>query len=158
MKRLLFFLPLLLTSFAFGQQMPDIGLYKVRIITPEKIIVAGIYEVSAPLSAKPGLFYAWYSANQVHATQGGYSGRLLDGPYIEYYLDKNLKEEGFFKKGLKNGTWKSWNEDGTLKQTDEWKNGSPFIRQPFFLWKKLHFLKRKAHPDTLVKPVKSKAP
>jgi hypothetical protein len=155
MKTMLTLLLLLMTASAFAQKMPDIGLYKVRIEESDKTIVAGINEVSPSPPAKPTLFYYWYSANQVHTTQGGYSGRLLDGVYIEYYPDKNLKEEGTFKKGLKNDTWKSWNQDGTLKQVIQWKSGSIFIKHPLPLWEKLHLWKKRhqSEPlDTLAKP------
>ncbi|MDB5012334.1 MAG: hypothetical protein JWQ25_536, partial [Daejeonella sp.] len=64
-----------------------------------------------------------YSANEVHATQGGFSGKLLDGVYEDFYLTKNLKERGVFSKGIKTGRWMSWSENGSLNETINWRNG-----------------------------------
>ncbi|MBB2144011.1 hypothetical protein GM921_00810 [Pedobacter sp. LMG 31464] len=69
--------------------------------------------------------YYWYSNNQLHATQGGFSGKLLDGPYTAIYLNGNLKEQGLFKNGLKQGIWKVWNEDGILLSQKTYQNGLP---------------------------------
>jgi hypothetical protein len=59
-----------------------------------------------------GVKYAWFSGNRINWTQGGYSGKLLDGPYTEFYESKALKTQGYFDMGLRSGEWKSWNEKG----------------------------------------------
>ena len=38
-------------------------------------------------------------------TQGGYNGRLLNGDFRVFYPNKNLKENGNYQFGLKEGTW-----------------------------------------------------
>jgi len=58
--------------------------------------------------------YYWWGGKQIQVTQGGYSGKLLNGVFTVYYLNKQLKQQGLFKKGLKNGEWKEWNEQGKL--------------------------------------------
>src|SRR5581483_10726142 len=86
-------------SFAgFAQRMPDYGLNKVRIILAGKSIVAEIKPVNSNLTAKQTLSYYWYDAGDIHITEGGYSGKLLNGLYTEYYPDKNLKQQGAFAK------------------------------------------------------------
>src|SRR5690606_26787594 len=75
------------------------------------------------VSPNPLRIYYWYSTNQIRSTQGGYSGKLLNGPYNDFYINKNLREQGTFKNGLKNGRWNSWTEDGTLKESISWRSG-----------------------------------
>jgi len=135
---------------AFAQKLPDYGLNKVRITQPDKIIVAEIEPVSSDPAIKPNLLYYWYSANAVHTTQGGFSGKLLNGQYTEYYPDRNLKEQGEFKKGLKDGVWKSWNIDGTIAVTTTWKHGSEITGKRPPIWKRIHpFRKKQKIADSL---------
>ena len=68
-------------------------------------------------------WYYWFSGNLINSTQGGYSGKLLNGDYQDYYMNKNLKEAGLFDKGLKNGNWKSWMENGILTNQYYFKEG-----------------------------------
>jgi antitoxin component YwqK of YwqJK toxin-antitoxin module len=146
MKRIVFILSLLSAGSLFAQKLPDGGLNTIRIYESDKTVVAEIGEVSENPDIKPDLFYYWYSANAIHSTQGGFSGQLLNGRYTEYYLNKNLKEQGFFKKGLKSGIWKTWNEDGIIKQTSNWKLGVPVPDGPVSVWEKIKALFHKILP------------
>jgi hypothetical protein len=122
MKRLLLlltFLPL----FTFAQRLPDDGFDKIRIAGPNEIIQAELLPVSSDPVKKADRFYYWYSSNTIHQTQGSYSGRLLNGTYNKYYLDRSLKEQGEFKNGLKTNIWRSWNEKGILTEIYTWKKG-----------------------------------
>jgi len=67
--------------------------------------------------------YYWYSNNAIKITQGGYSGKLLNGTYLEFYINGNLKSQGTFLKGLKNGEWKSWGSDGFLSVSITYREG-----------------------------------
>jgi antitoxin component YwqK of YwqJK toxin-antitoxin module len=148
MKKRLLAILLLISGYACAQTMPDMST-KVRITGPDKTIVAEVNEVGEVTSTKSDLFYFWYYAGGIHSTQGGYSGKLLDGSYNEYYLSKTLKQQGTFKKGLKNGSWKSWNEDGTLKEDILWKNGKILKEKEASFWKRLPLLKhKKTQPDS----------
>ena len=154
MKGILIILLLFISSSLFAQKLPDMGINKVRITETDKTILVEINPVNNTSTIKPGLFYYWYSANNIHSTQGGFSGKLLNGLYTEFYLNKNLKEQGIFKKGLKDGIWKSWNEDGTLSQTAKWRNGVIVSKASSKFWKKMNLFKRKAKriaADTLAK-------
>jgi hypothetical protein len=144
MRKILFILLLLSSFSAFGQKLPLMGI-KVRIPQQDKVIIAEVNEVAEPKKPKQNLTYYWYSANTIQATQGGFSGKLLDGAYTELYLNKGLKEQGNFNKGLKTGSWKQWDEDGKLKQVTEWKNGViiPPANGPFY--KRLHLFKWKLY-------------
>jgi len=157
MKKRLLAILLFISGYACAQDIPEMST-KVRITAPDKTIVAEVNEVSEVTSPKTGLFYFWYYAGGIHSTQGGYSGKLLDGSYNEYYLSKALKQQGTFKKGLKNGKWKSWSEDGSLKEDILWKNGKVVKEEKIPIWKRLPLLKhKKTYPDTtsaIVKPGK----
>jgi len=118
-----FFILLLLPVLGFGQQLPPSGMDRVHIATDGINIQAEILPVSEAPELYNDRFYFWYSANVIHSTQGGFSGRLLNGLYKEYFPNKNLKEEGLFKEGLKDGIWKTWNEGGNLVQQYTWKKG-----------------------------------
>jgi hypothetical protein len=107
---------------AFAQRMPSLSLNKVRISGPDKTIVFEINPAGEPAIERDRTYY-WYSANQIHTTQGGFSGHLLNGGYQEFYLDKSLKEQGTYKKGTRSGEWKTWNTNGSLGQVITWKNG-----------------------------------
>ncbi|WP_199119345.1 toxin-antitoxin system YwqK family antitoxin [Pedobacter sp. ASV28] len=67
--------------------------------------------------------YYWFSNREIKVTQGGFSGRLLHGTYSDYYLNNNLKEQGEFKMGLKEGEWNSWNEQGILLARIRYRRG-----------------------------------
>jgi len=122
MKKILLFI-LLCPLFAHAQKLPDFGFDKVRIVTSDKIIQTETLPVSSDPDIESDRFYYWYSAGAIHSTQGGFSGTLLNGSYNEYYLDKNLKQQGIFNKGLKDGIWKSWSDNGTLTEMYTWKEG-----------------------------------
>jgi len=147
MKRIIVILIFFISCSAYAQKMPYMGLSKVRLTEPDKTIVAEISPVNALPKTKPSLFYYWYSANLIHSTQGGFSGTLLNGQYNEYYLNKNLLEQGTFKNGLKDGAWKTWNEDGTLDKAATWKDGVIVTGNPPSFWRKLNIFKRR-HADT----------
>lgn len=124
MKKLLAVLLIGMTAFAAdAQKLPDMGLYKIYVSETDKNIQAEINPVESELKIQTDRSYYWYSSGKIKITQGGYSGKLLNGQYNEFYLNKNLKEQGEFKKGLKNGLWKSWTENGKLVQAVNWKNG-----------------------------------
>lgn len=122
MKKI-FILLFFLSGNVLAQKIPSTGFDKIRIAETDKTIQADLKAVTSEPEMEPELFYYWASGNTIHSTQGGYSGRLLNGSYMEYYLNKNLKEMGSFKNGLKDDFWKSWNVNGTLVQFYTWKKG-----------------------------------
>jgi hypothetical protein len=121
-KFVLIILWLAVVQTVHAQKWPDDGTRKVRITDPDHTIVAELDPDAHP-SLETDRSYFWYGGNMIHSTQGGYSGKLLDGNYQEFYPSKGLKEQGKFKKGLKQGLWKAWDEAGTLTQTITWKRG-----------------------------------
>jgi antitoxin component YwqK of YwqJK toxin-antitoxin module len=154
MKRLITIMLVIISNCVYAQKLPDMGLYKVRITENDKTVLAEIDPVSSNPRAKQSLMYYWYSANMIHSTQGGFSGKLLNGQYEEFYLNKNLKQQGTFKKGLKDGAWKTWGENGMLLETSTWKNGVLVTGPPPSLWKRINIFKKKTHSaaDSAAKP------
>jgi antitoxin component YwqK of YwqJK toxin-antitoxin module len=146
MKRIIVILLFFTSGSAYAQKLSDYGYDKVRIVETDKIIEAEIIPVNSGLGIKNDRFYYWYDNNSIHTSQGGYSGKLLNGLYETYYLSHNLKEQGTFKKGLKDGVWKSWNPDGTLNKEINWKNGVMVPDNSVSFWDKFNVLKRKEKP------------
>jgi len=116
---------------------------QIRIIDSTQEIRADVLPYKTEPKIKNDRYYFWYYSNKIHSTQGGYNGQLLNGHYIAFYPDKNLKEEGSFKKGLKDGEWKNWNPKGDLTNVTTWNEGIvvPDSQQPF--WKKIPFVNKK---------------
>jgi antitoxin component YwqK of YwqJK toxin-antitoxin module len=155
MKRIIVVLLFFVSATAYGQKQSDYGFDKVRIVQSDKIVEAEIIPVDAAPGVKAGRTYYWYENNSIHISQDGFSGKLLNGLYESFYLDHNLKEQGFFKKGLKDGTWKTWNDDGSLNQLTKWKNGVQVPANTASFWDKVNILKKKEKPapaDSLNKP------
>jgi len=122
MKKILLMLFFISGSVA-AQKLPGDGFDKIRIAGADKTIQAELKPVTSDPEMETDRLYYWYSGNGIHSTQGGFSGRLLNGQYKEYYLNKNLKELGFFKKGLKDGVWRNWSDNGTMTELYTWKKG-----------------------------------
>ena len=147
-KRIFFILLFFVCRAASAQIYPDYGLTKIRLIDSGRTIELEINPVKHEPAVKAALFYYWYSANQMHSTQGGYSGQLLNGLFTEYYENKNLKDQGAFNCGLKDGLWKSWNKDGTLKKQVNWDNGVVIYGKKPTFFQRLNIFKKNQAQST----------
>ena len=78
--------------------------------------------------------YTSYKNNKINTTQGASDGKLLHGKYKESYFDGNIKSLGHFKNGLKSGNWNSYNEDGQISSSLEYKKGDTI--SPVLLYNK----------------------
>lgn len=96
--------------------------HKIIVNQDDCTIVAYVKPVRG-LPVETDKLYYWFSANKIKSTQGGYSGKLLNGDYRSSYPNKNLKELGYFYKGLKTGIWKSWSQSGKLNEDYTWNFG-----------------------------------
>jgi hypothetical protein len=126
-----------------GKTANDDDYSQIRIVDTSQEIRADLLPYKTDPKIKNDRYYFWYLNNVIHSTQGGYNGKLLNGHYIAFYPDKNLKEQGDFKTGLKDGIWKTWNPKGDLTNVTNWDEGVvvPDSQQPF--WKKIPFLNKK---------------
>ena len=116
---------------------------QIRISDSIQEIRADILPFKKDPKIKNDRYYFWYMNNVIHSTQGGYNGQLLNGHYISYYRDKNLKEEGSFDRGLKQGEWKTWNTNGDLTSVTNWSDGVQVTGNPQPFWKKVPFINKK---------------
>ncbi len=125
---------------------------QIRITDSTQEIRADVLPFKKDPKVKNDRYYFWYLNKVIHSTQGGYNGQLLNGHYISFYPDKNLKEEGDFKTGLKDGVWKTWNPKGDLTNVTNWNEGVvvPESGQPF--WKKIPFVNKKDDQQQAAKP------
>jgi len=114
---------------------------QIRIIDSTQEIRADILPFKSAPKIRNDRYYYWYFNKVIHSTQGGYNGNLLNGHYVAFYPDKNLKEEGEFKRGLKDGEWKTWNPKGDLTGVTYWSEGVESAQTP--IWKKIPFLNKK---------------
>jgi len=114
---------LICVSNGFAQLLKQKDRYTVYINYPAYSIKTTVSNSNERIKTKESLTYYWYSSNKIMQTKGDYEGKIVDGPYISFYLSNNLKEKGEFKKGLKNGKWISWYEDGKINEITNWKNG-----------------------------------
>jgi len=81
------------------------------------------YAEEKEIKTKSEKIYYWYSSNKISKTEGGYSGKLLNGQYTRYYDNKNVAEKGVFKLGLKTDQWKNWTPEGILVKESQWTDG-----------------------------------
>jgi len=119
---------------------------QIHITDSTQEITADIVPVKNDPKIKNDRYYYWYYNKIIHSTQGGYTGQLLNGHYIAFYPDKNLKEEGNFKAGLKDGTWKTWNQKGDLTNVTTWDEGIQ-VQGGQSLWEKIPFVGKKGQQD-----------
>jgi hypothetical protein len=109
---------------------------KIHLVDSIQVIDADVLPYKSDPKVKNDRYYFWVLDNVIRSTQGGFSGTLLNGHYVAYYPNKNLKEEGGFDRGLKEGVWKTWDRKGALTNVTNWDEGIivPDSGQPF--WKK----------------------
>ena len=57
---------------------------KISLVRGDTTVVAGILADVKVEETQSEVFYHWYAKDNIHRNQGGYSGDLLHGPYVEY--------------------------------------------------------------------------
>jgi len=125
---------------------PAANVYDLQIHLTDSTqeITADIQPVKNDPKIRNDRYYYWYFNKVIHSTQGGYTGQLLNGHYTAFYPDKNLKEDGNFKAGLKDGVWKTWSQKGDLTSVTTWNEGIE-VPSDQSIWKKIPFLNRKSN-------------
>jgi len=124
---------------------------QIHITDSTQEITADIEPVKNYQKIKHDRYYYWYFNKIIHSTQGGFTGQLLNGHYIAFYPDKNLKEEGNFKAGLKDGVWKTWNRKGDLASVNTWDEGIE-VPNDQSIWKKIPFMNKKDTQSPTTRP------
>lgn len=96
-----------------------------RVVLNRADTVYMFYTINArEIEIKPqDNYYHWYKPDTILITQNDFSGKVLNGSFVVYYPNKNLKEKGGFEFGLKAGQWKSWFPHGQLQAITHWRKG-----------------------------------
>ncbi len=121
-----FLLALLLNFLAlqcFAQKHPGIV-----IKYNEKTILCNLTSKQVK-NCNPEVDYFWYKSQSIHRTQGGYFNQLLDGRWISRYASGDLFEQGKLDKGVRNGRWITWHDNGKIMFVRNYKKGK--IYGPF---------------------------
>jgi len=107
-----------------GSQAQDyINTRKVSLFRGDTSIVAGILSDARIDKVEPEVYYYWYGHENINANQGGYSGHLLDGEYLEYGPSGKLLLKGTYDKGMRTGQWIYWYKAGAIRETREYEDG-----------------------------------
>lgn len=114
---------LICVNASFAQLIKPKDSYVVYINYPDYTIKTSVSNTTKKHKVDEELTYYWYASNKIMATKGDFDGKLIDGPYVSFYLSSNLKEKGNFKNGLKMGKWISWYENGKIDEITYWSNG-----------------------------------
>lgn len=100
--------------------------YRTRMIVvnyPDSIIKTNVLLDKIDIELNNTTIYYWSAYGEIHANKGGYSGQLLCGSYQVFDVDNNLITQGAIQNGVKNGSWKSWYNNGEIKSLEIWKKG-----------------------------------
>lgn len=122
----IFFLILAITSCTLINPLGTVEKYTRQIIVTngDSLIKARILIDPPDIKLNDELYYFWYYSDIINSNKGGFTGNLLDGPFIVIDGSKNLLTKGNFKNGLKDGEWKIWYPNGILHYSENWKEGS----------------------------------
>ena len=66
--------------------------------------------------------YFWYLKGEINSNMGGYAGKLLHGNF-NTLVNNSLIESGLFYKGLKDGKWTTWYQNGRIRAICHYKKG-----------------------------------
>ncbi len=125
MKKLIFLSILLFICFmSFAKGRKDKNHCR-EIITQsaDTIIKAKILTADSKLKPSSSKQYFWYLNGAIGSNYGGYTGKLLHLDYTALLNDK-LVRSGSFNKGLKDGWWISWYENGMIKEIYSYRKGA----------------------------------
>jgi hypothetical protein len=134
MKFLLLTIGVLTAFLSSAQYGKDFNLMNNRIIVnhPESTVYAFVVPENDKRKTSDAYFYYWFASNDIKKTRGAYEGKLLHGFYTEFYLNKNLKEKGRMKYGLKKGRWTSWYPNGEYKEIVHYKKSKRLDHKTFY--------------------------
>ncbi len=126
--QLLFFLSAIFfaTNPSFGQNIKSYDKVEIQTLyinAKDSVVRFQVLSDSKKVKYLPAYTYWWYKSNTILRTTGGADGRLLNGEYVCFYPDNNLKEKGSFFKGVKDKLWITWHSNGKINEQLTWKKG-----------------------------------
>lgn len=103
--------------------MEQLG-HRINVRSENESVSVGLITAPVGIPISPDKQYFWFDNGVILNTQGGYSGKLLHGNAVMHYrINKQLKEQGQYHYGLKEGKWYLWGTNGVLKEIQSWKSG-----------------------------------
>jgi hypothetical protein len=114
---------MLFSSFSDSTAQSHNSIRRVSTYRGDTLIITGILSGTGLEKTFPYSMYYWYSSFGIYCNQGGYTGNLLHGEYLEFDKNKKMITRGFFYYGLKGGTWYNWHSNGLILDFTNWKNG-----------------------------------
>ena len=100
-----------------------INIRKISMDRGDTSVVAGILADVRIDKVDPNVFYYWYGHGHINANQGGYSGHLLHGEYLEYGPSGKMLLKGTYDRGVRSGHWIYWYAMGAILETREYEDG-----------------------------------
>jgi len=89
-----------------------------------KVVITNFTDESGE---KDGWWITYDSLNHHKITDAQYQHNVLHGTYVSYYENGKKKEEGKYVRGLKEGDWKTYDEDGDIDNTETFKNDKSVV-------------------------------
>jgi len=125
---------LLFPVITVAQYGKDYVLINNRVIVnyPESTVYAYVLPEKTIKKVEDHYVYYWFASNDIKRTRGAYDGKLLHGQYTEFYLNKDLKDKGKMKFGLKEGIWKSWYPNGEYKEIISYRRSKRLWYRDFY--------------------------
>jgi hypothetical protein len=119
---------------AAAQYGKDYVLVNNRVIVnyAESTVYAYVLPEKTNKKVADEYMYYWFASNDIKRTRGAFDGRLLHGQYTEFYLNKDLKDKGRMRFGLKEGIWKSWYPNGEYKEIVSYKKSRRLWYRAFY--------------------------
>lgn len=95
----------------------------ITISVSDSVINTSILEKPMKRKILSSGTYYWYYAGKINHNQGGFSGKLLHGKYELFDNKHRLVTLGNFENGVKQDTWTWWRENGTIKESCYFRKG-----------------------------------
>jgi|GEM_PF-3869507 len=108
-------------------QLPAV-LVKAATVSFDYVDQDTIYSLSTDTTRyhpepNPDAWYWFWHQQQLQTRMGDYTGQLLHGSYVKQLRDGTLLQKGEFAWGLPDGTWRPWAPAGALVAMEGWKRG-----------------------------------
>ena len=109
---------------AYSSRKFHIKQHRNIYLTPENKKIEAVIDTRKRHKENFTKTYFWFDNSCIHSTVGGFSGYVLDGHYAEFSFPGNeLILKGYFKNGVKSGSWSKWFTNNQIHEKSHYKNG-----------------------------------
>jgi hypothetical protein len=98
---------------------------EIAVDYTDSLVRAHVLIRNISTEASGNLMYYWFNKSTICNNMGGFAGALLHGEYQVFDRNNRMITQGYFENGLKQGVWKFWYPDGTIKMQMKYRNGLP---------------------------------